>query len=724
MTEQVSPSVAQDTNSYFGISYPESMGDDFVLSMRAGTEQSINFAILNRGGFQVRAQITREVASAVMAGWFPDNAIQEHAINIGETFDYSMTINIPEDAPAGDYAIQLEIVDLALPDETLTRSPAIPLRVEPAADFSIPTWLIVIAAVLVIAIVGVGIAAFVLSRQPPSGDIWLAFTRTGPPSNLFVRLPVEAGTVSDADAPVQQLTDNSHYAEFLNNQAEITQYAEYHPQWSPGGCELVYGASIEVGRYFLNPDETLYDLRSLLSISSEEMETVAGIILEYEALNEFLAANPAYAAAAIDDTQNPYLALAPTNTALVTYYQETSGRVSADFAARLYRHIASVFYNEIDRGTLYGLFQLNFEMQGEGDTEEAVARVELITWARLDSNARYIPANPTWTTLDNRDLIAFEFVQELQRSNSPAFIALHIDDNLYLLRDESLRSDDGFYYDRDPAWWSDGSERGLFFTSRHALNYDNLRQSQIYRLQLDIDALSNSADALVDDDVALPEVDFSEFVTDTPVPTLDPEATIEATAQPTLTPFPTLFAQVLQYTPVFTLTPLAQAEIDTGEVSPVPVATIAAQATQVQLLSFDDTMLENISSNSVNDSQAIALGRDSIIFVSDRDGAQPYESQHLYRLDFGTNADSTARRLTGDAVTVQEFSPALSENGNDIVYVRQTGRAPQLYTVNVFGEGGTTRITSSSDDFNSFPSWQPAPCPALDSYIESLEASS
>lgn len=730
MTEQPTQSVQQDPNSRYQITPPDVMGEDFSFSMKAGTEKSLIFEIRNDSGFPGRAQITREVQSAVMADWFPDNAIQEYPVNSLDIIPYNLNIRLPEDAPSGDYAIQLEVVDLALPDETLTRSKPITLRVEPAPDFSIPRWLIALAALIVLAIIGIGIAAYLLSIRQPAGNIWLAYTNDTP-SSLHVRLPAEAGTLDDALAQGVSLTDKNSYAQFLNEQAEITQFSEYNPAWSPDGCQVVYGASLEIGRYFMSADETLYDLRSLLSISSADMESLAAHILEYEALNTFLANNPGYRAAAHNSIHNPYLSLAPESTALVSYYQRTLSSLSPLFSEQFYRHVASIFYEQMDRGTLYGLFTLSFEETGEGDNVQVVPRIELVTWARLDSNELYIPANPTWTTSGDRNLIAFEYVQELQRANSPAFIAMDIDGSMYLLRQASLRSENGFYYDRGPAWWSDDTEVGLFFTSRRDMNYDHLRQSQIYSVTINLETLLGNPEARVINDVPLVTIDYSQYTTSTPFPTSNPDVTQVATALPTLTPFPTLFPQVLQYTPVFTLTPFQSEELiaptegnveATAEVSPTAVIV----PTQAQLLSLPETQLINISNNSVNDSQVIAIDRDSIIFVSDRDGAQPFESQHLYRLDFGENEEAIPYRLTRDPVSVLEYSASLSDDGENVAYVRQTGRAPQLYYVDILPEidldQDPVRITSSSAEFNSDPTWQPAICESAQKYIEARRA--
>lgn len=686
-------------DNFFKISYPKELGTELAAKLQAGSQQSYVFKIENRVGYIIQAQVSRELKNAASAGWFKGNAIQEIQIGIGQSAEYKLEIDLPADALTGNYALILEVVDLANPDETVTRSEPITLIVEPAPELKIPLWLMIAGFVLLLAIIGGGVAAYLYSQQPPSGEIHIAYTQNVPPSRLQLRYPSSNSSVENPQRP---LTEAADYERFLNEQAQIVQYTEYQPSWSPDGCSLVYGASIDVGRYFLSPNETLYDLRALLSIPADEMETLATEALTYPALDEFLAENEGYALAAKESRNNPYLALAPENTALVSYYQRTLARVSPEFSEQFYRRVAGLVYNNLSRGTLYGLFQL--DMTQALDSSE---RIQLLSWARLDGDARYIPTNPAWQTIDGTQWIAFEFAQDIVRQDAPAYIALYrfggdVAPSLYLLQIPEMRSVDGLYFDREPVWWTDGNRHGLYFVSRNDLNSEGQAQAQIYRIELDFTSILASTSRINPTEaIAVMELDYTRVETLTPTFEAAEDSTATPTAVPTLTPTATLFFIPLHATPNPAATLSAELTAEALELIPT--------LTSFSNLSVSSS--QNLSSNSVNDSSPLFIDATTLIFVSDRDGLLPNESQHLYRMDLSEITNPVATRLTDSDNSILELQPDYDEVGEQLIFTRQTGRAPQLYTMDWRDSNEPLRLTENNLRLDSAPAWQPQICP-------------
>jgi hypothetical protein len=139
------------------------------VSIGERRDARVLFTVTNTSGRPLigRAVLVMDPPNQSQAVWLrlqpPDGSERDFAVNGVQ--DYSVEVNVPADAPAGDYIFHLDMLATEDPDETYTVGPTVKLLVaEPKKPF--PWWIILVAlGILAVIVVIVILDAKSISRQ-------------------------------------------------------------------------------------------------------------------------------------------------------------------------------------------------------------------------------------------------------------------------------------------------------------------------------------------------------------------------------------------------------------------------------------------------------------------------------------------------------------------------------------------------------------------------------
>jgi VCBS repeat-containing protein len=133
---------------------------------------TVLFTVTNTGGQPItgRAVLIMDPPNESQAAWLRLKPPQESERNfdLNGAQDYSVEVNVPAEALAGDYLFHLDMVGTENPDETYTAGPTVMLRVAPPPlpkKKPFPLWIILVV-LGVLAVVGV-ILFLVFRNRPP-----------------------------------------------------------------------------------------------------------------------------------------------------------------------------------------------------------------------------------------------------------------------------------------------------------------------------------------------------------------------------------------------------------------------------------------------------------------------------------------------------------------------------------------------------------------------------
>ena len=131
----------------------------FLGEDRTGTAQ---FTVSNQSGRSVegRAQLVTDAPEA--ASWVSLRGPAHRAFATAGTEQYTVEIDVPPDAPSGNYTLRLDVVGEERPDEQYVEGPSVTFQVPEAepAPSSFP-WAVV-AAVAAVVLIGGGVLAYQL----------------------------------------------------------------------------------------------------------------------------------------------------------------------------------------------------------------------------------------------------------------------------------------------------------------------------------------------------------------------------------------------------------------------------------------------------------------------------------------------------------------------------------------------------------------------------------
>lgn len=136
------------------------------VKLNARREAEVAFTVSNTGRRPVRGRAHVLAEGNAERGWFSLAGDPEQTFAVAGTQQYTVKIDVPKDAPAGDYFFRLNMVGVENPDEDFTEGPSVAFVVpEPEVQKKpFPWWiLLVILAVIVIG----GVAFFLLSGGEP-----------------------------------------------------------------------------------------------------------------------------------------------------------------------------------------------------------------------------------------------------------------------------------------------------------------------------------------------------------------------------------------------------------------------------------------------------------------------------------------------------------------------------------------------------------------------------
>ncbi len=168
----------------FNITLPT---DSAPLKLRPGQKTTVQYTVSNLSGRKVRGRVTLKPDDpAVKNNWIkPPAEVEQDFDEKAGTFQFKVGVEIPANAAAGKYTFRLDAVNAEIPDEGDT-GPTVSFEVIAAAASKMPGWVIPVAVVVVLLIVG-GVLFFVLHKPKPDDTAGL------------VAMPNEVGK-STADA--------------------------------------------------------------------------------------------------------------------------------------------------------------------------------------------------------------------------------------------------------------------------------------------------------------------------------------------------------------------------------------------------------------------------------------------------------------------------------------------------------------------------------------------
>jgi hypothetical protein len=162
-------------------------------------QSETRFTVFNSSGRPLLGRVLIVPQNPISNDWFTIVGPTEQDFAIAGTHQYVVRISVPPTAPAGSYPFRLDLVDVSLPDENLTKGPTVIFEVpapEPQKK-NLPIW-IPIAVIMAVLVLGGGIAALVVpgiigrSEATPVPIPTLTFTNT--PTIIFTNTPTPTFT--------------------------------------------------------------------------------------------------------------------------------------------------------------------------------------------------------------------------------------------------------------------------------------------------------------------------------------------------------------------------------------------------------------------------------------------------------------------------------------------------------------------------------------------------
>ncbi|MGC9347465.1 MAG: PASTA domain-containing protein [Anaerolineae bacterium] len=133
------------------------------LSVDGRSETS--FTAFNASGCPIRGRAQLVPQDPQASDWLSLVGEAERDFDIAEAHQYTVRIDAPPDAPAGNYPFRLDMVGVEDPDEQYTQGPTVAFQVpEPKPEKPFPWWILTLIAAAVL-LLGGGIAAIVFSSR-------------------------------------------------------------------------------------------------------------------------------------------------------------------------------------------------------------------------------------------------------------------------------------------------------------------------------------------------------------------------------------------------------------------------------------------------------------------------------------------------------------------------------------------------------------------------------
>jgi PASTA domain len=161
------------------------------------------FTVTNSGGHPLRGRAKIVTQDPKHSAWLKIGGEAERDFAVNGTQQYTVTIDAKNGKP-GKYSFRFDVVSVELPDEEYAQGPTIsftvldpPVKQKP----SFPLWLIPVLAIIVLAVVGVGVWLFM--RSPTHEPIATATPTATSTAAAQVRVPNVGGGMALEEAQKQ-----------------------------------------------------------------------------------------------------------------------------------------------------------------------------------------------------------------------------------------------------------------------------------------------------------------------------------------------------------------------------------------------------------------------------------------------------------------------------------------------------------------------------------------
>jgi hypothetical protein len=167
------------------------------LKLTAKQKMEITYTVSNLSGRNVRGRVVLKPDDpAVKNKWVTVTGDSEKDFGENGTFQFKITIDMPANAAAGKYTFRLDAVNANIPDEG-DSGPTIGLEVTATAPNPFPKWIIPVAAVVLLLVIG--LVAWLLWPKHKQGPIP---TPNPTPTPLPVHTPRPTPRPSPPPTPV------------------------------------------------------------------------------------------------------------------------------------------------------------------------------------------------------------------------------------------------------------------------------------------------------------------------------------------------------------------------------------------------------------------------------------------------------------------------------------------------------------------------------------------
>jgi len=168
------------------------------LKVRAKQKMEVTFTVSNLSSRHVRGRVVLKPDDpAVKNKWVTVAEEPEKDFGATSTFQFTVTMNVPADAPPGKYTFRLDAVNADVPDEG-DSGPTIGFEIIGAPPASFPKWIIPVAIIVLLLIAGTVTWALWPKHKVKPGPI---ATVTATPTPLPTRAPTPRPTPLPTPVP-------------------------------------------------------------------------------------------------------------------------------------------------------------------------------------------------------------------------------------------------------------------------------------------------------------------------------------------------------------------------------------------------------------------------------------------------------------------------------------------------------------------------------------------
>jgi uncharacterized repeat protein (TIGR01451 family) len=194
----------------------------------------VSFTVANASGRQLPARAHIVPQGEAQADWFTLAGESEREFAIAGVQQYTVRIQVPPEAAAGNYLFRLDAVGIRVPDEEFAEGPSVtfvvPEQVVEKRPF--PWWIIVVIAAVVL-LVGIGTAVYLLTRPP---ELVLTVTPSSDPAVAGEVLSYNISVTNNGRRTANQVVIESVLPEGVS--FLVANECDYFESWQAVRCLL------------------------------------------------------------------------------------------------------------------------------------------------------------------------------------------------------------------------------------------------------------------------------------------------------------------------------------------------------------------------------------------------------------------------------------------------------------------------------------------------------